>query len=370
MPALEGMHAPNNEFANLLPPAGYVNPLPSDVFRFNRVTPYYPADPCIRPNEGDLLCPPGTPQEMRNCPWMPAAGNDVRMPSDIFRFHKVYPYVGCNPCIPATCPDSGAVVQGEVCPCTHRPRYAPTNPRRHFDYRYPGGASNLETKSPLKKDVVGDFLSHGQNWPHLPDPFYATPLENKKYHEVFPDQSLPQVSQSTLEMQMATQSNRIPKSRCRLHNDGQVPPDPYAVVGDMRYCEDYVFRNPAKRNAQRTLFGSPDPNCLRPYNPSAYICRPVYNRKCPVKLKPRPYDLNYMYPKCVDRPLSPYFETPLYHEETPFIIWPSNNPDLTPKRSRPCRVPFSKHLSIVCPNWAPRVGPDLTMFLRTRDPYC
>uniref|UniRef100_A0A2C9KTE4 Uncharacterized protein n=1 Tax=Biomphalaria glabrata TaxID=6526 RepID=A0A2C9KTE4_BIOGL len=142
---------------------------------------------------------------------MPAAGNDVRMPSDIFRFHKVYPYVGCNPCIPATCPDSGAVVQGEVCPCTHR---------------------------------------------------------------------------------------------------------------------------------------------------------------CPVKLKPRPYDLNYMYPKCVDRPLSPYFETPLYHEETPFIIWPSNNPDLTPKRSRPCRVPFSKHLSIVCPNWAPRVGPDLTMFLRTRDPYC
>ncbi|KAH9503960.1 hypothetical protein Btru_067459 [Bulinus truncatus] len=90
----------------------------------------------------------------------------------------------------------------------------------------------------------------------------------------------------------------------------------------------------------------------------------------PVKLKPRPYDLNFMYPKCVDRDLSPFFETPLYHEHTPFIVWPSNSPALLPRYNTPCRVPFSKHLSNVCPNWAPRVGPDLTMFLRTKHPFC
>lgn len=61
MPHLKGMYAPGNDCAHILAPAGFSLFLPPDVFRFNRVAPMYPPDPCIRPNEGDLVCPPERP---------------------------------------------------------------------------------------------------------------------------------------------------------------------------------------------------------------------------------------------------------------------------------------------------------------------
>ncbi|KAH9503967.1 hypothetical protein Btru_067470 [Bulinus truncatus] len=316
MPALEGMHAPHNESAPVLPPAGYINPLPSDVFRYNRVTPYYPPDPCIRPNEGDLMCPAEATPDMRNHPWMPPAGNDVRMPSDVFRFYKVYPPTGCNPCNPATCPDTGQIMQTSVCPCVHRPRYAPTNPRRHFEYRYPGGASNLVSERPsyvlgAKKcyppDQTGAHCPHHQASlsgviemsrilqdrfqmkpdPLVPDfqaivPATGVPLSHYDYASIGQIPPYPY-------------SKVVPVSRYACDNNGQVPPDPYSIVGDLRYGKDYVFGNnsvqadPKKTRARGnlTVFHSPDPNCARPYNPSAYICRPVCNRKylldCPTQ---------------------------------------------------------------------------------------
>ena len=57
MPCLEGMHAPGSETAHLLPAAGIKSQV-GDMYRFHRVIPYYPPDPCIRPHNTDLICPP------------------------------------------------------------------------------------------------------------------------------------------------------------------------------------------------------------------------------------------------------------------------------------------------------------------------
>ncbi|BFZ17706.1 hypothetical protein BsWGS_20745 [Bradybaena similaris] len=89
---------------------------------------------------------------------------------------------------------------------------------------------------------------------------------------------------------------------------------------------------------------------------------PCTNR-CPVFLRPKPYDLNLMYPKCVDRPPTPHFETPIYGQPVPYIKWSSTSPE-TWFEEQLCRVPFSKHLKCQCPNSAPHIGPNLIMFLQ------
>ncbi|XP_059139694.1 uncharacterized protein LOC131927844 isoform X2 [Physella acuta] len=147
MPTLEGMHAPGNENAHLLPPAGYINPIPKEVYRFNRVVPHYPPDPCIHPHEGDVICLPDEPAVMRNHPCMPTAGKDVRMQSDTFRFHKVYPPTDNIPCRSEgnNCVASAPITQSSTCPCTHRcPPLVATKP---YDLKYmsPGCADRKPT---------------------------------------------------------------------------------------------------------------------------------------------------------------------------------------------------------------------------------
>lgn len=83
-----GMRAPHSEMLHCMPAAGIKSTLDHDIFRFNRVTPYYPTDPCIRPNEGDLICTP-TMSTKVNCPeLLPPAGVPNKGDSDRFMFYR------------------------------------------------------------------------------------------------------------------------------------------------------------------------------------------------------------------------------------------------------------------------------------------
>jgi len=82
------------------------------------------------------------------------------------------------------------------------------------------------------------------------------------------------------------------------------------------------------------------------------------------KLHGQPYNLSLMYPQCVDRPLTPKFVTPLYHQPSPYVQMPSTSPkDIFTKDQSICRKPWSKHLMIDCPCNEPQVQPKLHMFL-------
>ncbi|XP_059139691.1 uncharacterized protein LOC131927844 isoform X1 [Physella acuta] len=273
MPTLEGMHAPGNENAHLLPPAGYINPIPKEVYRFNRVVPHYPPDPCIHPHEGDVICLPDEPAVMRNHPCMPTAGKDVRMQSDTFRFHKVYPPTDNIPCRSEgnNCVASAPITQSSTCPCTHRSPYAPSNPRRHFDYRYPSGPTTIQRQG-FAPDActrvdpshnLGHSMAVGGIQVNIPPP--------RQYHP--PPNNTPMAGWQGYASSGAAFGQAT-------------PPNQYAVVGDITHGGDYVMSGRANPMA-RNLLTTPDPNCVRPYNPAPYVCRPVYNRKylldCPTQ---------------------------------------------------------------------------------------
>ncbi|CAL1536877.1 unnamed protein product [Lymnaea stagnalis] len=298
MAAIEGSHAPNNECSHLLHPAGYQNPIPKNVFRYNRVTPYYPPDPCISPTEGDLMCPPDEVPPMRNHAWMPAAGNDIRPPSDAFRYYKVFPPATGNRCKPGNqqeCPDNGPVCQVDVCPCTHRPRYAPSYPRSHFDYRYPAGPTDCSAitheRGSFPETCKGEInqtqvCSASNSWQQG-----ASATSNSPQHSV-PQAMFPWKPPQEQQFNMGNYPVVQNQSCARCNPNTSDAPDPYSVIGNLTYGGNYVMNRNVKSLAQQpsgihknpvrstdTIFGPPNPNCLRPYHPSPYICRPVYNRK-------------------------------------------------------------------------------------------
>ncbi|CAG5133658.1 unnamed protein product [Candidula unifasciata] len=239
MPRLEGMYAPGNECAHLLPPAGFPLPFPSDVFQFNRVAPYYPPDPCIRPNEGDLTCPMSCPPQPVNHPCMPPAGTDTRLLSDVFRFHKVYPSTGCNPCKQAHPP---------TCSCTTGPffKYKLHEHDRMANNSVPG--FNMSSTGPYNNHMVSN-VSKCMN---------ASMYNNTSTSSV-------------------SSSQKLCRSQCF--------PDPCAVTGNMHYnslgysTDRSCTQLPVQRADKVVDFSAPCPHCPHHYYPSCYVCRPVYNRK-------------------------------------------------------------------------------------------
>ncbi|CAG5124249.1 unnamed protein product [Candidula unifasciata] len=188
----------------------YNGAVPADMYLVNRNTPYYPPDPCIKPDQGYAMCQPQHPPCPLNYKCMPAVGSQDRSLGEIYQFDRRYPFAECQSCEEYhshPCAALGPISSEVPCPCTHR---------------------------------------------------------------------------------------------------------------------------------------------------------------CPVFLRPKPYDLNLMYPKCVDRPPAPHFETPIYGEPTPYIRWSSTHPQSWATKQQ-CRVPFSKHLKCQCPNSAPSIGPNLVMFLHCSD---
>ncbi|CAG5130356.1 unnamed protein product [Candidula unifasciata] len=160
-------------------------PFPSNVFRFNWVATYYPPDPCIRPNEGDLTCLRSCPPQPVNHSCMPPAGTDTRLLSDVFRFHKVYP---------PTC----ACTTGPLpCPCTNTtqcfpdPCAVPGN----VHYKSQGYSTDRScTQLPVQRaDKVVDFRAPCPHCPHAYYPSYyaCRPVYNRKYLLDCPEQDGP-----------------------------------------------------------------------------------------------------------------------------------------------------------------------------------
>jgi len=107
--------------------------LDRDVFRYNRVIPYYTPDPCIRPNEGDMMCPPQV-EQMKRPDLLPPAGCSTQPPGDSFAFYKVraptrtHPAPGCpvyQPCPPQIPEDLHCPRTNRAQPLQQRLTYSP-----------------------------------------------------------------------------------------------------------------------------------------------------------------------------------------------------------------------------------------------------
>jgi len=201
-------HAPGYQTVHMMPKAGMASDMvsaDSEVFRYNRVTPYYPNDPCIRPNEADFTCPADRPGNQNHL--LPSAGVSTAH-GDTFQ--------------------------------------------------------NYQTRGPLTQgQCMGAYGSHP--------------------------------------------------------------------------C----------RNTQ-PITGPEDCPCSNRCKPRKYA---------------KPYDLRLMYPKCVDRPATPHFVTPIYNFPSTYFTAAPVAPHVFLKVSQPCRSPWSKHMTPECPGGAPRQGGDLAMFM-------
>ncbi|RUS90807.1 hypothetical protein EGW08_001426 [Elysia chlorotica] len=227
MPAEPGMHAPGSGIAHLLPAAGVRSGL-GEVYRFHRVIPYYPPDPCIRPNEADMIC--GHGQQKLDAASMPPAGVSTRLPGDVFAFYKAREGSTKMPCQPREVE--------QPCPCSNSVEYPTEMPLSNFEQRC--------------KETPNQTAVYNQQGPNMPNvdcerlmkPGYiSSPCWPLPHQRAFPN-----------------------------------PDRSGAVEG---------HRNPTPYSAQGRHQQSPAPPNNTPNCSPGYICRPVFDRKylqdCPTQ---------------------------------------------------------------------------------------
>ncbi|GFO39284.1 hypothetical protein PoB_006578900 [Plakobranchus ocellatus] len=315
MAAFEGMHSPGSEKAHLLPPAGIKTAM-GDMYRFQQVVPQYPPDPCIRPHEGDLVCPPEDTGR-KNKTNMPPAGISMQQPSDRFAFYKAREGSSRKPCQSEGWPLQAEQVQ-QPCPCTNSSGY-PLRSADSTDLRYRGAPGQP------RRTCQPQTIEPGESYAINP-------------------------------------SNCVP-SNCW--------PLPHALRGSSQASNGQSQAQPglsAAQNAEGTPYQAQQYPAGYDRPGAALGHYPDHPGVGCVSFESPRYDLHYMYPACVDREPMPHIPTVMFDEPSPYIKLPSTSPDHFAKAAETCRGRFSRHLLPDCPDVDPPVEPELAMLLSCRGP--
>lgn len=202
-------------------------------------------------------------------------------------------------------------------PCiSFRPRYPPSKPSKHFDFRYPSGVTECNAAThrrghvpqecnrvyPAADEIVcldkphqSDCATNGCNCEQcagtrsiqMHNLGQQTPMENSSVPGFNMPPSGPYNSNVSNCTGASMYNNASTASVYRGQGDcrSQRIPNPCAITGNLYYnspgysMDRSCAQMPVQRADKEPDFSAPCPHCPHPYYPPCYICRPVYNRK-------------------------------------------------------------------------------------------